>query len=198
MAGRTQGKRGRLSRDVVVSTAVDIADAGGLESVSLAAVAAELGCAAPSLYNHVEGLDDLLDAVQIQCTWQLANDLRDAAVGRSGRDAVVAVAAAWRAFAARFPARYAAVFRVISGPDPDHIAAVDVAVRTSHIVQDSMGIGEDALAGASWVVRAYLQGFVQIEGREVIPDADAAFALGLDAVLDGLQAAAENASSATS
>ena len=56
-----------LSRDRIVSTALALADSEGLEAVSTRRLAAELGVAGPSLYNHVgtkeELLDDMVDAV---------------------------------------------------------------------------------------------------------------------------------------
>ena len=56
-----------LSRGRIVSTALALADAEGLEAVSTRRLAAELGVAGPSLYNHVgtkeELLDDMVDAV---------------------------------------------------------------------------------------------------------------------------------------
>jgi AcrR family transcriptional regulator len=180
---------------VIVETALRVADANGLEGVSLTAVAAELDCATPSLYNHVNGLEDLLDAVQIDCTWQLANHARDAAVGRAGRDGLLGITSAWRAFARRHPARYAAVFRKVETPSAEHIEAIDALIRTGRTVQDSMGIGPDDVPAADWVLRSYLEGFIQIENREAMPEPDETFELGLDALLGGLQRrAADNAS----
>jgi AcrR family transcriptional regulator len=56
-----------LSRDQIVSGALELADSEGLEAVSTRRLAAELGVTGPSLYNHVgtkeELLDDVADAV---------------------------------------------------------------------------------------------------------------------------------------
>ncbi|WBB76500.1 GntR family transcriptional regulator [Micromonospora sp. WMMD1128] len=49
-----------LSRDRVVRAAMAIADAQGLEAVSMRAVAARLGVATMSLYRHVAGKDELV------------------------------------------------------------------------------------------------------------------------------------------
>lgn len=50
-----------LSRAVIVRTAMAIADADGLDAVSLRRVAAGLGTGAMRLYGYVEAKDDLLD-----------------------------------------------------------------------------------------------------------------------------------------
>ena len=52
-----------LDRARVVAAAGDIADAEGLEAVTLARVAQQLGVRSPSLYNHVAGRDGLLRAL---------------------------------------------------------------------------------------------------------------------------------------
>ncbi|MGW4767043.1 TetR/AcrR family transcriptional regulator [Nocardia sp. CA-129566] len=56
-------RRPLLSRDRIVSAALDLVDAEGLEAVSIRRLATELGVQGPSLYNHVATKDDLLDAM---------------------------------------------------------------------------------------------------------------------------------------
>jgi AcrR family transcriptional regulator len=55
--------RRRLSRDQVLSTAIDRADKGGLEALTMRSLAEELGVAPMALYNHVASKDDLIDAM---------------------------------------------------------------------------------------------------------------------------------------
>jgi AcrR family transcriptional regulator len=60
---RGQGKRGPrpgLSADLIVDAAIRLADAEGLEAVSMARVAAELGFTTMSLYRHVTSKEELL------------------------------------------------------------------------------------------------------------------------------------------
>jgi AcrR family transcriptional regulator len=52
-----------LSRDRVLRAAVELADAQGLEALSMRRLARELGVEAMSLYNHVANKDDLLDGI---------------------------------------------------------------------------------------------------------------------------------------
>lgn len=75
----------------VVEAAAGIADADGLEAVTLARVAADLGVRAPSLYNHVDGRRDLLRAIAVLGVRELTAALREATVGRSGAEALAAV-----------------------------------------------------------------------------------------------------------
>jgi AcrR family transcriptional regulator len=52
-----------LSRERVLRAALRLADAGGLEQLSMRKLAQELGVKAMSLYNHVASKDDLLDGM---------------------------------------------------------------------------------------------------------------------------------------
>jgi AcrR family transcriptional regulator len=61
-------KKGRkprqpLSRERALDVAMELADAGGLEAVTMRALAAELGVEAMSLYHHVANKDALLDGM---------------------------------------------------------------------------------------------------------------------------------------
>jgi AcrR family transcriptional regulator len=70
----TRGPRAELDVDRIVSAAVDIANADGLEAVSMARVAKALGFTTMSLYRHVANKDDLL-----QLMWNAsARDVQDA------------------------------------------------------------------------------------------------------------------------
>ncbi|TQX56143.1 TetR/AcrR family transcriptional regulator, partial [Clostridioides difficile] len=50
----------RVSREIVIQATSDIVNKDGLNKVSLKVIAEKLGIRTPSLYNHIESLDDLL------------------------------------------------------------------------------------------------------------------------------------------
>jgi len=52
-----------LSRERVLRAALRLADAGGIESLSMRRVAQDLGVQAMSLYHHVANKDDMLDGI---------------------------------------------------------------------------------------------------------------------------------------
>lgn len=58
--GRSVEPRAPLSRDLVLRAAIALADAEGIESLTMRRLGQELGVEAMSLYNHVENKDDLL------------------------------------------------------------------------------------------------------------------------------------------
>ncbi|HEX6344150.1 TetR/AcrR family transcriptional regulator [Umezawaea sp.] len=65
-AGRSRGKRGprpRLTAEQIARAAIRIADADGLEALSMQRIASDLGFATMSLYNHVASKDLLLEVM---------------------------------------------------------------------------------------------------------------------------------------
>ena len=59
--GSAVGRPAQWSRAEITGVALQVADADGLEAVSMRRVAAELGTGAASLYRYVETREDLLD-----------------------------------------------------------------------------------------------------------------------------------------
>ena len=55
--------RTRLNRERVIAAAVSLADAGGLEGLSMRRLGEELGVEAMSIYNHVANKDDLVNGM---------------------------------------------------------------------------------------------------------------------------------------
>jgi len=57
------GPRTPLSRERVLRAALVLADAGGIESLTMRKLGEKLGVEAMSLYNHVANKDDILDGI---------------------------------------------------------------------------------------------------------------------------------------
>lgn len=174
----------------VVEQAGLIADADGLDEVTLARVAAALGVKPPSLYNHVAGRSALLRLISIQSVTELGEELRDAAVGRSGADALRAIAHAYRAYAHAHPGRYISTVWAPGPSDEELTAAATRAVKVlATVLASGWGLEGDAVLHHVRVLRAALHGFVAIEaeGGFGLPlDRDESFELMLTTVIAGL------------
>ena len=158
-----------LTPDKVVSAAAEIADAGGLDQASLSNVAAALGVRVPSLYKHVDGLDDLQVRLALYAGQNLIDTLHHAAAGKSGRDALVATFTAHRRFATSHPG---SVPGAQSGAPLSTEQRYSLGVRVDEIlsgIMDDYGVrGADATHVAR-VARSALVGFRGLEslGRSV-------------------------------
>jgi AcrR family transcriptional regulator len=83
-ANPQRGPKRELSIERIVEVAIQLADAGGLASVSMAAVAAELGFTPMSLYRYVSAKDDLILLMQEGGIGVPPEAVREAASGEAG------------------------------------------------------------------------------------------------------------------
>jgi AcrR family transcriptional regulator len=152
-----------LDTEAVVAAAAELADAEGLETVTLAALASKLGVRAPSLYAHVGGLPDLRRRIAARGVRELTAELQAAAAGRAGPDALLAIANAYRAYGLAHPGTYESLQRASELNDPaseeaaSRLVDVVIAVLRGYRLQ-----GDDAIHGVR-IVRAALHGFVTLE-----------------------------------
>jgi AcrR family transcriptional regulator len=172
------GRRAGLSTAAVVAAAAELADAGGLDGVTLAAISDAAGVRTPSLYNHVASLDDVRRRLALLALGELDGVLRAAVMGRAGDDALVALARAYRDYASRHPGRYAATVRAPDPADAELAAAGAATVEPLFAVLRGYGLEGDDLVHAARAVRSALHGFAALEaaGGFGLPiDLDASF-----------------------
>lgn len=152
--------RAGLSPEIVVQRAIVRIDQHGLGELTLARLADELGVATPSLYKHVDGLDDLIARVAAAVTAELAARLGAAARGRAGRAALQAIADTYRRFAHEHPGCYPLTQRH-RNTEAWTAAASDTI---DSVVAALAGYGiEETDVDRIRFVRAALHGFVDLE-----------------------------------
>jgi AcrR family transcriptional regulator len=183
--------RAGLDHDVVVAAAAEIADAEGLEAVTLARVAAALGVKPPSLYNHVAGRDGLLRGVALLGLGELAATLREAAIGRSGADGLQATAQAYRAYVLAHPGRYAAgAITAPAADDAERQAAAGAVLDVMRAVLRGWSLDDEQTIHALRAFRAAVHGFATLEaaaGFGIKLDLDTSFTHLVAALASGFE-----------
>ena len=155
--------RAGLTPDRVVAAAELLIDENGPDTLTLAALAENLGVRQPSLYKHIDGLPALHRTIALRAKTELADVLARAAVGKSRDDAVRALASAYRSWAHQHPGRYQATLRAPDPDDPDDQAASTAAVTVVLDVLAGYQLhGADAVHAAR-TLRSALHGFVSLE-----------------------------------
>jgi AcrR family transcriptional regulator len=185
--------RAGLSPAAVVDAALGLADEQGAAAVTLAAVAARAGVATPSLYKHVGGLADLQRLIALRVLGELTAELRRAATGRAGDDAVREVMLAYRRYAVGHPGRYGLIPQVPSWDDPAVEAQGAELVQVVLDVLRGYELGGDAAIHATRCLRASLHGFASLEtaGGFGLPQRlDESFGTLIAITVAGLRAAA--------
>jgi AcrR family transcriptional regulator len=186
--------RAGLDRAAVVQAAAALADASGLEQITLADVAAQLGVRTPSLYNHVAGLPGLQRDLALLGTRELIAALTRATIGKSADDAIFAVAEAFLGFVRTHPGLYAATVRsvrLMDQPDAELVAAQTDAVQIMQAVLAAYDLRGDAALHAVRGLRSVIHGFATLEaaGAFGLPlDIDTSFRQLVQIYIAGLRA----------
>lgn len=179
-----------IDRGQVIEVAAELADAHGLEKLTLAQVAARLGIRLPSLYNHVDGLPDLYHELALLAGRQLLERISRAAIGKAADAAVIAVGQAYRRYVLEHPGRYAAIVRA---PAPDDVELQQVGQAIIEVVLavlEPYGLDEEAAIHAVRGLRSIAHGFATLElagGFGMALDRDESFLRLLRAYATGLR-----------
>ncbi|KUI48233.1 TetR family transcriptional regulator [Mycobacterium sp. GA-1199] len=154
----------RLSRETIVNAALTFLDREGWDALTINALATQLGTKGPSLYNHVNSLEDLRRTVRMRVVGDIIGMLTNVAEGRTRDDAVTAMASAYRSYAHHHPGRYSAFTRMpLGGDDPEFTEATRAAAAPVIAVLGSYGLeGENAFYAALEFWSA-MHGFVLLE-----------------------------------
>lgn len=157
--------RAGLTVERVTIAGAELADEVGFERVTMSQVARRLGVKDASLYTHVRGLEDLRGRIALLAADEKTMRIAEATAGRAGRDALVAFADAWRAYAHEHPGRYTAT-QTPMDIDPELAAKAPGprrAVELTYGMLRGYGLAEPDLTDAVRLLRSTFHGFVALE-----------------------------------
>jgi AcrR family transcriptional regulator len=179
-APQSSGRRpAKLSRDSIVNAALTFLDRDGWDALTINALATQLGTKGPSLYNHVNSLEDLRRTVRMRVVGDIIDMLNTVGQGRTRDDAVMAMASSYRSYAHHHPGRYSAFTRMpLGGDDPEFTDATRAAAGPVISVLASYGLDGDDAFYAALEFWSALHGFVLLEMTGVmngIVDTDTVF-----------------------
>lgn len=150
--------RAGLNTEKVVAAASELIDEVGLDNLTLAALADRLEVKLPSLYKHIAGQGDLRDRVAGAAQDESLTIMKEAAIGKTGDDAIASVAQALRRWALAHPGRYA--ITIVKPLRPDSAQQLLDFVL---LLLASIGLTGDDAIDAARAIRASLHGFVSLE-----------------------------------
>ena len=171
--GKSGARPGKLSPDGIVEGALTFLDREGWDSLTINALAMQLGTKGPSLYNHVSSLEDLRRAVRIRVIDDIITMLNRVGKGRARDDAILVMAGAYRSYAHHHPGRYSAFTRMpLGGDDPEYTAATRGAAAPVIAVLSSYGLDGDEAFYAALEFWSAMHGFVLLEMTGVMDEID--------------------------
>lgn len=163
LGGIMASKRNALSIADVLNVAEKRVERDGFENLTLTSVANDLGIRTPSVYSHIESLQDLRNQLALRAFTLVRKTVRASGLGHSREDAVRTVANGIRLFAQKRPGLYACMIGSRASED-EHVK------RASHDLGDALrsvlvGYDFDRVASvhATRVLRSAVHGFVTLE-----------------------------------
>ncbi len=184
------GARVGLDHATVVQVAAELADSKGLEEVSLAVLAAQLGVRSPTLYHYVEGLSGLHHDLALLGTRMLAQRLGYSVMGNAAQEAILALANAYRTFVKEHSGLYAATTRAAEPDDHELQVAQQEIVEIALRALAAYHLQQDEAIHVVRMMRSMVHGFVSLEvaGGFGIPlDVDETFRRLLRLFIDNLE-----------
>ncbi|MCO5994608.1 TetR/AcrR family transcriptional regulator [Actinoallomurus rhizosphaericola] len=171
--------RGRLTAADVVRAGAELADEVGYQDLAMGALAQRLGVRAPSLYKHVDGLDDLRRRVAVLAVTELGEAVRAAIQGRAGSDALAAFARAFAAYVTAHPGRYAATIGAeVTGPGDELYDASARVLESMAAILRGYGVDDDEMVHAQRTLRCLFHGLAALQaanGFQWTGDTDESF-----------------------
>jgi AcrR family transcriptional regulator len=156
--------RAGLTTSGVVAAGAELADEVGIESVSLAILAARLGVKPPALYKHIESLGDLQHRIATLAMNGLTDALRDTLQGKSGADAIAALFRALQTYIAEHPGQYSATTNAkLQGDDDPLLAATTRFIQSVRAVLFGYGVQPDQVDHAIRMLRCMIHGYALLQ-----------------------------------
>ncbi|HEV8190853.1 MAG TPA: TetR-like C-terminal domain-containing protein [Ktedonobacterales bacterium] len=152
-----------LDEAAVLRAAAEIVDHEGWETLTLARLASDLDVRTPSLYNHIAGLEGLRSGLATMGARELRDRLARSVIGKSGEEAIFALAEAYRRLAYEHPGLYAASLRAPRTDEPEYESASTEILTILHAVLARYRLDDVAEVHAIRALRSMLHGFISLE-----------------------------------
>ena len=175
--------RAGLTRERIVEAGARLADEQGFEALTLAQLARQFGVKLASLYSHIQNSDDLKKGVALLALARLADRADEAVAGRSGKDALVALANVHRVFAQEHPGLFQAARYPIDAASAAESGGARIA-RIHHAMLRGYTLTEANRVHATRLLGSFFLGFSLLElagsFAHSAPETDASWARSLD------------------
>jgi AcrR family transcriptional regulator len=179
-----------VDKQKILNAAIELIENFGLESLTLKTIAEKLGVRIPSLYNHVNGIDGLLHELSLHGLRLLREVMAEAAIGKSGDDAIISVCNAYFELAKAHPGVYQSIQWYNKNKDKETEEAL-ASIKT--LITKILNIEPTQEAKAAHVLRIFrsmVHGFALLESNDGFGHLDsvkASFNYGIQLLIDGMK-----------
>ena len=180
--------RARTSADAIVGAGRALLERGGLEAVTMQAVADAVGVRAPSLYKRFAGRPALIRAIADDVAAELGAVIAPWLAIEDPAEAVRVLADRYRAFAHRSPGAYQLLFTNLL-PEANPSAEANAAAAAGLLLLTERLVGRSRALEAARLLTAFAHGFVSMElagAFRLGGDVDEAYRFAIDSIVEGL------------
>jgi len=156
-------KRRNLDKETILNVAAELAEEIGLEHVTLKQLAEKLDIKTPSLYNHLNGLNELMEGLAQLAIQRMEITLQNAAIGKAKKEAFIGIANAYRKFAKENPQLYKTILKIPVSEDKGLLEEGIEVVRILYKVMEPYHYLEEDTIHFIRGFRSALHGFVSLE-----------------------------------
>ena len=155
--------RAKINLEKITQCGLDQAQAEGYENLSLIYAAKKLGIKSPSLFNHIQGLDDLKHLVALRILEDLRDSLQEAVKDKVAEGAVMSLSLGFRDWAKRNAGLYPAIRGISPESHPEEADLFYQIMRIFAWVFEGGHLSDEERVHQSRALRAMLHGWVELE-----------------------------------
>lgn len=148
-----------LDKNLIVERAAELANRIGLDNITLKVIADEFGVQTPSLYNHINSLDDLKKSLMLYGWKQLETKLLLAVVGVSGYEALRAMCYAFYEYATGNPGVFNAMLWYNKFQDEETQNATKQLFGVLFKIMRTLSIPDEIINHLIRTFRGFLEGY---------------------------------------
>lgn len=179
----------KITKEEIIEVAILILDERGIDGVSLKEVAEVLSIKTPSLYNHIKNREDLLALAAYFSLKNFYQTLLVASVGVEKREALLAMAGAYRQFAVDYPGQYELIQKQIYWENTEAEVISNQVIALLQKILASFDLPKGEQIHFIRLVRSYLHGFSSLTGKksfQLHQDIEESFLYGLNIIFSVL------------
>ena len=132
-----------MDANTIISRATQMANQMGMENMTLKMLADDLGVKTPSLYNHIDGLEDLKMQLMIYGWKQMEERIIQSVIGISGYDAIKAGCYAFYEYATENPGIFNAMLWYNKSQNAETMEATSGLFSVLFKITSSLNISEE-------------------------------------------------------
>ncbi len=182
--------RNGLDTNRIISRAAQMANEMGLENITLKMLADDLGVKSPSLYNHIDGLDDLKMQLMVYGWKQMEQRIIQAVIGISGYDAIKAGCYAFYEYATENPGVFDAMLWYNKFQNAETMEATKGLFSVLFKITASLNISEENCNHIIRTLRGFLEGFSLLVNNAAFGNPisiEESFALSVNVLIEGIK-----------